>query len=281
MAAAPRDLVMALRRRSIVLSYSLSGLLHAGLAIGLLLAGIPALWGVSTAPIDTAVRTSSPSSTETLPLSELSADESDGDTDRPTLEGKDALAQVNPTEGGLAEFTRQQLQRARERLADRPVDEQTRELEALARRLSNVSSGQSVEQLSDALAPWLGVDQSRATEPAEAQDEEPFDPETAQVSDVLKQQTGESVQYVAVLVDAKGRTLETPLDEADGEALYDVFVLMRKFPLLEAVYRKTVMGLLDKLIEEQPPEDPSQPSGNESDPQQNEQQDRGAAPGAG
>jgi molybdopterin converting factor small subunit len=271
---------MALCRRSTVLSYSLSGLLHAGLVIGLLLWGMPARRDVTTAPIDTVVRPSTPSRPETLPLPELPAHDSDSDADRPTLEGKDALAQVDSTANGLAEFTRQQLQRARERIADRPSAQQTDELEALARRLGNVSSEQSVEQLTTTLAPWLGIEGTRATEPAAEEIGAPFDPDTAQVSDVLKHEDNGTVQYFAVLVDAAGRSLETPLDKADGEALYDVFQLMKKFPLLETVYRKTVMGLLDQIIDDQPePAASPQPDG-ETDSEQEQQQDGGPAPGA-
>lgn len=272
---------MALCRRSTVLSYSLSGLLHAGVVIGLLLSGMPARWDVSTAPIDTAVRPSAPSEPVDLSLPEVSADEPDSDGARPTFEGRDALAEVDSAEGGLAEFTRQQLQQAREQAADRSADQQTRELEELARRLGNVSSEQSVEQLTDTLAPWLGIDASRATAPAEKTDDSPFDPDTAQVSDVLKHETGGAVRYVAVLVDASGRTLETPLDNADGEALYDVFQLMKKFPLLETVYRKTVMGLLDQIIENQPIPAASPQPDRKTDPEQEQQQDGGPAPGTG
>jgi hypothetical protein len=272
---------MALCRRSTVLSYSLSGLLHAGVVIGLLLSGMPARWDLSTPPIDTAVRPSTPSGLETLPLPDVSADEPDGDADRPALEGKDALAQVDPAEGGMAEFTRQQLQQARERAAESSAAEQTLELEELARRLGNVSSEQSVEQLTDTLAPWLGIDAARATAPAEKSDDAPFDPDTAQVSDVLRHENGGAVQYVAVLVDAAGRTLETPLEQADGEALYDVFQLMKKFPLLEMVYRKTVMGLLDQIIEDQPTPAASPQPDRKTNPEQEQQQDGGPAPGAG
>lgn len=276
----PWDPVMAFCRRSTILSYSLSGLLHAVLVVGLLLSAMPVRWDVSTAPIDTAVRPSEP---ENLPLAEVSADEPDDGAASSTLEGRDALAQVDPADGGLAEFTRQQLQQARERITDRPAAEQTLELEVLARRLGNVSSEQSVEQLTDTLAPWLGIDGARATAPAGKTDDAPFDPDTAQVSDVLKHENGGAVQYVAVLVDAAGRTLETPLEQADGEALYDVFQLMKKFPLLETVYRKTVMALLDRLIEEQqsaaPPESPH--PGAQDAPEQEQQQGGSAAPGPG
>src|SRR5690606_31945340 len=120
---------MAMCRRSTVLSYSLSGLLHAGLAVGLLLSGIPARWDVSTAPIDTAVRPSAPSEPMDLPLLDVSADEPDGDGAPPTFERRDALARVDPAGGDMAEFTRQQLQQAREQAADRSAAEQTLELE--------------------------------------------------------------------------------------------------------------------------------------------------------
>jgi hypothetical protein len=54
--------------------------------------------------------------------------------------------------------------------------------------------------------------------------------------------------YVATLLDAEGRTLDSELTEAEGEQLFRTFELMKANPLLARVYRGVVMGLLDKLL---------------------------------
>lgn len=262
---------MPLRRRTALFSYAVSGVLHAGLVAGLVLSHVPSV-KLPAEPVRTAVRPAADEPESFARPVEPAGDAASKDRSG-VLPGEDVLAEADPEDASLAEFTRQRLQQAREQMADHTPAEQTRQLEELARRLDNVSSAESLEQLTETIAPWIGGDSRRATEPAEVADEEPFDPSTAQVSDVLKEQTGESVQYVAVLVDAAGRSIRTPLDEADGEALYDVFQLMKKFPLLETVYRKTVMGLLDQLIEEQQNAAASPQSDDDAEPQQQQQQD--------
>ena len=90
----------------------------------------------------------------------------------------------------------------------------------------------------------------RATAPASAPVAGAFDFDSAQIHDVL-QETGDDQKprYVAVLVDAQGRSLRAELEPEEGRQLYKTMSIIKKHPLLEAVYRDVVMGFLDKLAD--------------------------------
>jgi hypothetical protein len=134
--------------------------------------------------------------------------------------------------------------------------------------------------VAEAIAPWLG-NSARATEPVPTTDDAlPFDAATAQFYEVHRSGEEGAYQYVALMLDAAGQTREVPLEPADGEELYDLFQLMEKFPLLETVYRKAALGLLDTLMVEErvelftPPapetsENEKQPAPQESHQDQN------------
>ncbi len=151
---------------------------------------------------------------------------------------------------GLAEFARKRFEQARRQAEDAAPEQQLDDLESLARRLERVSNEQSVQELTGTLSGWLGADERAAPAGDANRDGTEFDVGTAQISDVKQVSTDDGVTYVAVLVDARGNSIETPLDEADGPQLYKTFQLIKRFPLLESVYRKAVMGLLDKLAAE-------------------------------
>jgi hypothetical protein len=149
---------------------------------------------------------------------------------------------------GLGEFARKRLEQARGETQQKSSAEQLADLESLGRQLGSVSSEASVREVTGTLAQWLGTS-DRATQPAmTAETGGEFDVDTAQVSDVKQVETDGVITYVAVLVDAQGNALETPLNKTDGPQLFQTFQLMKRFPLLETVYRGAVMGLLDKLV---------------------------------
>jgi hypothetical protein len=149
---------------------------------------------------------------------------------------------------GLGEFAQRRLEHARHETEQKSSEEQLADLESLGRRLDSVSTEESVREVTGALSQWLGTS-DRATRPAAtAETGGTFDVETAQVSDVKQVETDGVITYVAILVDAQGNALETLLDETDGPQLFKTFQLMKRFPLLEMVYRGAVMGLLDKLV---------------------------------
>jgi hypothetical protein len=55
-------------------------------------------------------------------------------------------------------------------------------------------------------------------------------------------------RYVAVLLDARGRTMEVELNDRDGEVLYALMQRLKANPLLERVYRRIAMPIFDQLL---------------------------------
>lgn len=132
-----------------------------------------------------------------------------------------------------------------------PVEDQLAQLERRAAELNRVSTAESVERMAQAISGLLGTKpraEQPVDQPAGGKPEGEFDFNTAQLHDVRREmlESGE-VRYGTVLVDAQGRRFETEVDAATGEQLLKVFNIMRGNPLLEKVYRRVVMGLLDQL----------------------------------
>jgi hypothetical protein len=129
-------------------------------------------------------------------------------------------------------------------------DQQRERLANLAGALEQVATEESVAAMSRRLGQLLGTT-SRAAAPAEEPVAGDFDFETAQLHDVKRTANAErgGYQYVGVLLDSHGRTLETPLETADGENLYATMELIKSNPLLERIYRGLVMSLMDKLLQ--------------------------------
>ncbi len=131
--------------------------------------------------------------------------------------------------------------------------EQLERLRGLTDELNEVSTPESLDQLTDQLQTFLGT-KRRATQPAEKPVEGPFDTNTAQVHDVRRLERDDGTyRYVIVLLDSAGRQMETELTDAEGEQLYKTFELIKQNPLLEKVYRQVVMSLLDKMLDKPAP----------------------------
>ena len=139
-----------------------------------------------------------------------------------------------------------------------PEDLRTR-LERLGGQLQSESSEKSV----NAIAKFLGTQNEMppsGTEPAGE-----FDHTTAQIDHVDKSVADDgSVTYIATLVDSQGHEQQVAMSDEDGAQLYETFELMKRFPLLENIYRQVVMGMLNKMLAE--PEDAGLPKGNSSVP---------------
>lgn len=152
--------------------------------------------------------------------------------------------------GGSA--LRERLERSVDDANQLTLDEQ---LEALRRRsaeLGRVSTVESIDDLAGRFSRLLGTP-PRAEAPAAESPAGEFDFTTAQLHDVRKESRADgSVVYRTVLLDAAGRVMETEVDAATGEQLAKIFELIRGNPLLERVYRKIVMSLLDELTRPSP-----------------------------
>lgn len=133
--------------------------------------------------------------------------------------------------------------------SDRASDERKRdELRRNLARLEQLATPQSIDEVGAKVRSAMSLPE-RAVAPAEAPIVGPFDFDTAQFHDVVRE-PGESGgwRYRSVLVDAAGRTLETELDADEGESAYETMRMIKSSPLGEALYRSLVMPMLDQLI---------------------------------
>ena len=129
------------------------------------------------------------------------------------------------------------------------LDSQERqdELEQKVTKLNRVSSQQSINEMAEKFHEWMDTD-PRAQHPSEESVDGPFDFNTAQIYDVHRNATANGQwEYVSVLLDADGRTLEVTMDAADGESVYRTMQTLNANPLAAQLYRQITMPLLDKL----------------------------------
>lgn len=131
-----------------------------------------------------------------------------------------------------------------------PPEQQLARLETLARELQGLASEQSVDEIAGFLGTVLETTPAQTSTDGLVRE---FDPETAQIVDVRQETRDGKVRHIALLKDARGMTSEVEVDADTGESLARTFALMRKFPLLESVYRKSVMPVLDRMLKDQKP----------------------------
>jgi len=135
-------------------------------------------------------------------------------------------------------------------------------------RLDEVASDESVGEMSDKLHGWLDTAE-RAAEPAQpiapGEPDEPaepgasdapgapmeFDAATGQFVEVRRQRGPDGkLVYTGVLRDAQGRTMEIPMDAAEGERIRQTLKVLAGSPLAQEVYRQITLPLMDKMIRE-------------------------------
>lgn len=133
--------------------------------------------------------------------------------------------------------------------SDRVSDQRKEdELRRNLARLEQLATPQSIDDLSGQVRSAMSLP-DRASAPAGTPIAGPFDFNTAQFHDVIREplESGDW-RYRSVLVDAAGRTLETELDAEQGASVYETMRMIKSSPLGEAVYRSLVMPLLDRMI---------------------------------
>lgn len=153
----------------------------------------------------------------------------------------------------LQQLARKRLEAEAKRSDALDPEQQLQKLQAASKRLSQLSSDKSIGEMSEQLRKAFDLSE-RATQPAAgAVETARFDPESAQLHDVLKEVNDDgSDRYVAVLLDAQGLTSTIPLSDEEGKKLHRVMQLMKSNPLLERVYRELAMPLLDQLLKKSP-----------------------------
>ena len=128
------------------------------------------------------------------------------------------------------------------------VQDKLSELDTMSQRLSSVASDESVEKLAKHFQGWMGLE-ARAAQPTATSTVSEFDIDSAQLHDVTRTElrTGR-FEYQAVLIDARGRTLEVKMTDAEGENMHALMRRLKDNPLLEKIYRRIAMPLLDNIV---------------------------------
>jgi hypothetical protein len=161
----------------------------------------------------------------------------------PDLDARPAAEQL-----AASSFLEERLRQAIEDAEAKSAEENLERLKTLTGQLNEVSTEESVADITAQLGKLLGAS-PRASEPAKEPVAGEFEIDTAQLHDVRREELADGTfKYTAILIDAAGRTQETELSAAEGESAYRTFELIKQNPLLERVYRGIVMSLLDKML---------------------------------
>jgi hypothetical protein len=152
----------------------------------------------------------------------------------------------SPQASTASNFVQSQIDRSIRNSQQRSSEENLDRLKKLGGDLNRNSRSESVQEMAGFLGSLIP---KRAVQPVSDSTGMTFDVATAQLHDVQKSIDPNGIKhYLAVMIDAQGITSEIELDEESGEQLYKTIKLIRSNPLLEQVYRKIVMGILDNFL---------------------------------
>ncbi len=156
--------------------------------------------------------------------------------------------ELTPETPLVGDLVRQQLDRAQREADAQSADKKLSDLEAAAKKLAVISNEKSVDAISQTLNKALNV-----PAPPEVDSAKPakFDISSAQIVDVREETRNDKLHYFALMEDRHKLQEEVEVDADTGQQLAKTFGLIKKFPLLESVYRKTVIGLLNKMLADQ------------------------------
>jgi hypothetical protein len=153
----------------------------------------------------------------------------------------------DPTEVTDSMLT-EKIDQLAEEASRRTDQENLEQLDQLSERLNEVTSESSINRMAGAFQAILGT-KARADRPAEQPVSGDFDFDTAQFHDIRCEATdGGASRYLAMLVDAEGRSLEVEMNADDGQRVYQTMQRIKQNPLLEQVYRKIAMPLFDQML---------------------------------
>ena len=131
----------------------------------------------------------------------------------------------------------------------RSSEENLSQLKLMSDHLNSVASDKSVDDLTSTLQSWMKLDR-RASQPKTEAELSELDIDSAQLHDVEQIESRPGVfQYRAILIDAQGQAVTIKLTEAEGKETYALMRRIKGNPLLEKVYRRIAMPLLDTLVE--------------------------------
>ncbi len=144
---------------------------------------------------------------------------------------------------------RDRIQEHTDSASGRSDEENLERLEELSDRLNEVSGESSIDRMAGALQRVLGT-RPRVDRPKGFASSQTFDVDTAQFHDVRREATDtDSWRYICILIDAQGCLFEVEMNVEDGRRLYEMMQRIKQNPLLERVYRRIAIPLMDRMID--------------------------------
>ena len=134
-----------------------------------------------------------------------------------------------------------------------PDEQKLDQLEKNLKRLESISSPESASEAAAKVSSSLGLDSDQyvTKKPEEVASGE-IDINKAQLADVKRTRNPDGGwNYFSTLVDDQGRELEVPMTEVEGDAIYETFQQMKKFPVAAGIYRSVVMPMMQKILDAQ------------------------------
>ena len=178
------------------------------------------------------------------------ANESSNDTSprNPPAPVKPAAPEGDGVSGGQIQKSLESQIEAVEQIPD---EQKLDQLEKNLKRLESISTPESASEAAAKVSSSLGLDSDQyATKKPEDVALGKIDLNKAQLADVKRTRNPKGGwDYVSTLVDDSGREMEVPMTEAEGEAVYETFQQMKKFPVAAGIYRSVVMPMIQKTLE--------------------------------
>ncbi len=143
-----------------------------------------------------------------------------------------------------------QIDREAQRIQGLTSDEARSELTRKKRQLEKIRT-ENVEQIMDVVSVGASGESKRETTVLKKVEADRFDADSAQIDDCRKSEAEDgTVRYFATLVDARGNSIEVEMKGKEGEQTYRTMRMIKNNPLMEMIYRGSVMPLMDRKLEQ-------------------------------
>lgn len=149
------------------------------------------------------------------------------------------------------EDPQKQIDREAQRIQGLTDDEARSELVRKKRQLEKIQM-EDLEQIMETVSPENPEVPKRETTVLKKVEADQFDADTAQIDDCrMTQDDDGTVRYFATLVDAAGNSIEVEMKGKEGERTYRTMRMIKNNPLMELLYRGSVMPAMDRKLEQE------------------------------
>ena len=141
-----------------------------------------------------------------------------------------------------------------EREEGRTQEEKMSDLIHQRRQLEKMPAEHATKAL-EKVVDFLEARSERATSAQREVSPDQFDADSAQIDSCERiakdEKDGGGWRYIATLVDANGNSMKVELPESEGASTWRTMQMLKENPIMNAIYRKAVMPLLDRKMEKE------------------------------